>query len=450
MKKITLFSLILLSINALAQFNTIETNPVQSGPMPNWKPNYDINARNVKALQSGVFHYELNWQYAKTEYEKGVNNAPVGDFTYYGNVLFMDSTAKYSNSSSTANVFNVRAGVIVDPKSPYYSPGPAFDEVPFLKPTDAYQVDSILIVGFYQRRTSVNDTLLLEISWADTSNTSVWQTVLSSISPRTWLTPFVNSSTSHGNVSHLTCPSTNRLFLKKVLTPADTITVNNPYRNVHVFVMPAGGLKIPANNILAVTYSFIPGTDYTSGDVVYQYTNPVNAATKNGFAGSLRGGKTNAAYLYDKSTQATNPAKTKNSGVDYYHVGRYGKYTGAGAYLNSCMRPSADFAWNVSVIISNQPVGIDENQANNIRVGQNVPNPFNDNTYISYELVEGANVTLEIFDVTGKKVQTINEGRKFAGSHNIQFNGGNLQAGVYFYTLTAGETRVTKRMTLVK
>lgn len=449
MKKITLISMILLSINVLAQFNTIETKTIQVGEMPNWKPNYDINERNSNSLQSGVFHYELNWQYAKAEYEKGVNNILATEFKYYANPIFMDSTAKASNSSSTYNVFNIRAGVVIDPKSPYYSPGPAFDEIPLLKPTDAYQVDSVLIVGFYQRRTSVDDTLLVEIAWGDTSNTSVWQTVLSSISPRTWLTPFINSSTNHGNVSHLTVPSTNHIFIKKVLTPADTITIGNKLANVMV-VVPAGGLKIPANNIIAVTYSFIPGSSYNEGDIVYQYTPHISSATKNGMVASLRAGTAGQSYLYDKSTKGSNASKTKNTGMDYFHTGRYGRYTGAGAYLNSCFRPSADNCWNVSVIISNQPVGIDENHANNIRVGQNIPNPFNDNTYISYELVEGANVTLEIFDVTGKKVQTINEGRKFAGSHNIQFNGGNLQAGVYFYTLTAGETRVTKRMTLVK
>lgn len=448
MKKITLFSLLLLSSFVFSQYN-VEMNPLEFGGIPNnWEPKYDINARNANALKSGVFHYELNWQFAKTAFEKSVNNAPALDFTYYGNVIFMDSTAKYSNSTSTSHVFNIHAGVVVDPKSPYYDP--TFGEAPLLKPTDSYQVDSVLVVGFYQRRTSVNDTLLLEISWADTSTTSVWQTVLSSISPRTWLTPLINSSPSHGNVSHLTCPSANRLFLKKVLTAADTITVGNAYANVHVFVMPSGGLKIPANNIVSATYSFIPGSGFNPNDVVYQYSNPLNPATKNGFAGSLRGGKTGLSYLYDKSTAGANPAKTKNTGIDYYHTGRYGKYTAGGAYLNSCFRPSADFAWNISVIISNQIVGINEQKLNNVRIGQNIPNPFSQSTFIGYELIENSNVTLEVFDITGKKVHTIEEGKKFAGSHRIEFNGNDLQAGVYFYTLTAGENRVTKRMTLVK
>ncbi len=85
-----------------------------------------------------------------------------------------------------------------------------------------------------------------------------------------------------------------------------------------------------------------------------------------------------------------------------------------------------------------------------LRIGQNIPNPFTDNTFIGYELAESANVTLEVFDITGKKVQSLDEGRKFAGNHNIQFNGSELQGGIYFYTLTAGESRVTRRMTLVK
>ncbi len=87
---------------------------------------------------------------------------------------------------------------------------------------------------------------------------------------------------------------------------------------------------------------------------------------------------------------------------------------------------------------------------NNISVSQNMPNPFDGNTLITYNLNEASNVTLEIVDVTGKVVATYDEGTRDAGEHNITINGSELAEGIYFYTFTAGEYKVTKRMVVNK
>lgn len=91
-----------------------------------------------------------------------------------------------------------------------------------------------------------------------------------------------------------------------------------------------------------------------------------------------------------------------------------------------------------------------ENEINNISVSQNVPNPFNGNTVISYNLNEASNVTLQVVDLTGKVVTTINEGNQNAGEHNLTIDGSTLAEGTYFYTFTAGEYRVTKKMVVSK
>lgn len=453
MKKITFCTLMFAGVALFAQHaqqdNTV--SPAKNGlELVDWKPSGRANKINNNSVRSGVFHYQLVWAAAKEWWNINVDNLGAGNYAVYRNVVFMDSTAVTSSSTGNDNPFNMRAGVVVDPKSPYYD---STLTGPFLTASDAYQVDTVLIDGNYQRRVSVDDTMIVELSWGDTANYTTWTQVYNSTKNQYWVCPKLNSSKLHGNTSHLTAAAGNRVIVKRVMTAADTITVGNPFAGAIVVVMPNGGVKIPAGNPVSVTYTFVPGS-YTIGDVVFQYTNPTTPATKNGFGGYLAGqkdynGTNGASYYYDRD-QSGNPAKTKNSSMDYYTNGRYGRYTGGQAFANSCMYPGADFCWYIETIISNQVVGIDEHSSNNLRVGQNIPNPFNDNTYIGYELIESANVTLEVFDITGKKVQTINEGKKFAGNYNIQFNGSNLQAGVYFYTLTAGETRITKRMTLVK
>ena len=81
---------------------------------------------------------------------------------------------------------------------------------------------------------------------------------------------------------------------------------------------------------------------------------------------------------------------------------------------------------------------------------QNYPNPFNRTTEISYELGQAQDVSIEITDMTGRKVMKIDEGRQPAGVHTYTLNAQDLEAGIYFYTLTAGQYTETKRMIVSK
>ncbi|MGA9407722.1 MAG: endo-1,4-beta-xylanase [Bacteroidota bacterium] len=81
---------------------------------------------------------------------------------------------------------------------------------------------------------------------------------------------------------------------------------------------------------------------------------------------------------------------------------------------------------------------------------QNYPNPFNPTTVISYQLPVNSFVTLKIYDVLGRFVETLVSGRQEAGSHSLEFNGTNLKSGVYFYTLRAGSFTATRELLLLK
>ena len=94
--------------------------------------------------------------------------------------------------------------------------------------------------------------------------------------------------------------------------------------------------------------------------------------------------------------------------------------------------------------------GITETTVNPATVGQNVPNPFNNNSVITYTLTEASNVTVEIVDVTGKLVQTITPGAQAAGTYTINVNATDLAEGVYFYTFTIGTEKITKQMVVTK
>jgi hypothetical protein len=85
------------------------------------------------------------------------------------------------------------------------------------------------------------------------------------------------------------------------------------------------------------------------------------------------------------------------------------------------------------------------------RLLQNYPNPFNPTTMIRFELPKNINVSLRVYDITGKEVATlINNQILSAGTKEFDFNGANLGSGIYFYTLKAGDFTQTKKMLLVK
>jgi hypothetical protein len=86
----------------------------------------------------------------------------------------------------------------------------------------------------------------------------------------------------------------------------------------------------------------------------------------------------------------------------------------------------------------------------------NVPNPFNPVTSIAYDVpAGGAHVAITVFDVAGRKVRTLVDRRRDAGTWTVQWNGSDdrgrgVASGVYFYRMQAGSFTETRRMVLLK
>lgn len=83
-------------------------------------------------------------------------------------------------------------------------------------------------------------------------------------------------------------------------------------------------------------------------------------------------------------------------------------------------------------------------------LAQNYPNPFNPNTVISYNLPINSEVSLKVFDMLGREVARLVDGRMSAGTHQVPFNASNLASGMYMYRLVAGDFVSTKTMILIK
>ncbi len=78
------------------------------------------------------------------------------------------------------------------------------------------------------------------------------------------------------------------------------------------------------------------------------------------------------------------------------------------------------------------------------------PNPFNPATKISYTLRENSDVSLKIFDTSGKMIRELHKGVKQAGEHSADFNAAELPSGIYHAVLQAGNEIAAARLVLVK
>lgn len=84
------------------------------------------------------------------------------------------------------------------------------------------------------------------------------------------------------------------------------------------------------------------------------------------------------------------------------------------------------------------------------QLNQNYSNPFNPVTTITYSLPVASNVTLKIFDASGREVTTLENKYRNAGTYKIDFDAKQLASGIYFYRIEAGKYVSTRKLVLVK
>jgi hypothetical protein len=90
--------------------------------------------------------------------------------------------------------------------------------------------------------------------------------------------------------------------------------------------------------------------------------------------------------------------------------------------------------------------GEDELSNRMFQISQNYPNPFNGSTYIEINLSSPSDILLEVYNLTGQKVMVVHYGYKTAGKQTLTLEASQLVQGVYFYTISVGENKITHKM----
>ena len=78
------------------------------------------------------------------------------------------------------------------------------------------------------------------------------------------------------------------------------------------------------------------------------------------------------------------------------------------------------------------------------------PNPFNATTMIRYNLNQASDVTIDIYDLLGRKIETLCDSYQQAGRNQITWNADGRTSGMYFYKIQVGPESLTEKLLLLK
>ncbi|MBN8588532.1 MAG: T9SS type A sorting domain-containing protein [Rhodothermia bacterium] len=83
-------------------------------------------------------------------------------------------------------------------------------------------------------------------------------------------------------------------------------------------------------------------------------------------------------------------------------------------------------------------------------LSQNYPNPFNPSTNFEYTLAKDSHVKVQVFDLTGRLIQTLVDGFQTQNTYRVSFDASTLASGTYLYRMQVGNNIITRKMTFVK
>jgi len=168
-------------------------------------------------------------------------------------------------------------------------------------------------------------------------------------------------------------------------------------------------------------------------------------------AGSVNVSENNVYGITPRLGEDNNPNGT---GDFAYYADNNGNYiifvlatnSGIGAYW--CKAEPLYAGGNLTEV--DEKGTISNTSLKNYKLAQNYPNPFNPMTMIEFSLPEKGYISLEVFDIVGRKVAIVAEGFYNEGTHKAYFDASNLNSGIYIYRLKTYRITLSKKMVLIK
>ncbi|MBI1221844.1 MAG: T9SS type A sorting domain-containing protein [Bacteroidetes bacterium] len=341
------------------------------------------------------------------------------NYKFYSNIdIWPDSNVKLSYGDGNGGnillyVGRHNTGQMFDPKSFYYTD--------VLSEHNPYNIDSLMIAYRYFRGkpADVVDTLEIQVFYDDAILKGTFQ---GSGEKTAWIK--YDRNTGKG--------ANAKQEWRVLLTNTDTSW--GSYSNLGL-ALPSTA-SIGRDGLFAATFRYIPGYSYSLGDTLsHTWDNPPVVNQLNEFQ-ILRG--------FDEAKTAED---SYNHALD---IVKSNKYDAQSGWANEFIPGDA---WNgdneycyVSVHLTSPNVGMAPIKGGLSRV---FPNPSNgQNVSIAFTTTRSSDVTVEVFDLQGRKVQTAMNTVVEAGQQIAKVNTDGLNAGVYIYTIKAEGQVISGKITV--
>lgn len=232
---------------------------------------------------------------------------------------------------------------------------------------------------------------------------------------------------------------------------SDAVSVSNSSAILRTFVYQVWTISgqylgyyptTPSNVEYAYTVHGIPGTPPPPPPTV-SISGPSNMfqGTSDTFTANVSGGTPPYNYQwYYRHESNWNWTATGTNSSTYFHTagapnGEYVRVVVTDAYPN--VNEDTHYFTIIGWAFSQQETDDASFKPETFALAQNYPNPFNPTTNISYDIPEQSEVLLQIFDLMGRKIVTLESAIRIAGRHTATFDASQLSSGLYIARLRA-------------
>src|ERR1017187_5075208 len=412
MKKIyAIIAIMFLFAGAFAQTsNNIQNHGEGLKPMTKVFPPSTIHnqSNQLERIQS-LPNFWIDYVYADSSNQANFTGLPsVKYYGYLANSNFTLADTHTLRTHAYYNYFMVMFDTLVDS---YNSAGPTpYDHRSY----ENFTLDTILAPFGQMNNSGLDDTLLVQVLGVDTNKT--WGTHC-----------YPNSTVLWSNTS--------------IIPAASPLSTGNDWNNIGFFQWIPNLVIHTGRFAVKFTYSGAK-TDTFTFCTSYPYHNGTNGCTGwTHVPDSTSYNPNSIVYYADRGVHGIYP---DNTGASFYY-----DCDGSNSYTQGDGLPETH---NVEIYakVDLNATGIQENKSLGLKLFQNVPNPFNNTSVISYELAKGGAVTMNITDIAGRNIMTFNEGIMGAGKHNITVDSKDLAQGIYFYNLNVDGITLTNKMIVTK
>lgn len=444
MKKICITALLLGASFSLFAQTMSPTNPIKYS-MPNTyleKP-YTYSPQKMNNTLSSTSRW---YNYYDALLQQGLQP------NLYPGVLFPDTSILVQYVDNNNKVFFRTPWVhaiadVLDVKSNKFNDVGVFGGELALNKTSSYKLDSINFNFLYRRKlNTVVDTLQFDVAVNNVESQQFFSNYIKGATVKADYgidtVFFKNIAAYDATTNSLTLP--NRVSFKIPLN--DSIYKDSTSNGLHRVLFPTTGVPtVTAGKYVVTSIKFIPGYTWAAN------TDTLNTKNTVYF---LSGKEVDNQYSksYDQRDYNVSYVANNQSKYDTAAQSWKGQYLPYFAFVKEYVYEHHDIWYKIScgakcdVVSTNDLVS----SKNAVILDDAYPNPFNKSTVVSYELPKQARVSLEIYDITGRKLMTYNEGSQSSGKHSISVDASKLAKGIYFYTLRADEVSITKRMVIAE